>query len=162
MAMTAPRVSMAGLDGLGGARGGLILSSTLSLLMYGMLITMASMLRAWLSRRLPPAFCTGGAAVATAGGGGGASITGLALPVPVSVSCEADSCVCRGGRRRESSKPDPRREVGGWWKEELDERDGGGPIDGPDRVRIDGPGKALPGPWLYDGDATVGPLSDEW
>lgn len=46
MAMTAPRTSGTGLVGPGGARGGEILDSTLILLIYGIVITMASTLLA--------------------------------------------------------------------------------------------------------------------
>lgn len=49
-ATTAPRISWAGLAGPGGARGGDILVSTLILLTYGMVITIASILLAWISR----------------------------------------------------------------------------------------------------------------
>jgi hypothetical protein len=80
-AMTAPRISRAGLVALGGARGGDILVRTLILLMYGIVITIASTLLAWLSRE-----------------------STLEYGLLVDVSPDEASCVCKGGSRRDSSK----------------------------------------------------------
>lgn len=54
-AITTPRTCCIGLVGPGSASGGEIFDSTLILLIYGIVMTMASTLRSWLSAQLPPA-----------------------------------------------------------------------------------------------------------